>query len=64
MFKTPGNIAPGKQIETPSGSNYQGRNFDPSSAPWTRDNQMKGKGKEKGKGKKGKDTPRSAPPWQ
>jgi len=49
MCKTPGNITPRKQMETPSGSNYQGRNFDPIFVPWARDNQMKGKGKEKGK---------------
>ena len=48
MSKTPGNITPGKQIETRSGSNYQGRNFDPSFVPWAMDNRMKGKGKEKG----------------
>merc|ERR1712112_749996 len=29
MCKTPGNITPRKQMETPSASNYQGRNFDP-----------------------------------
>jgi len=54
--KTPGNTTP-RKIETPQGSNYLGKNFDPNYVPWARGNQTKGKGKEKGKEKKRKRCP-------